>query len=182
MKRKYFHLLTGKVQFRQAYHNAGHKTEILILVFFILTISLSAQENLMDLARRQEYLHPETALVLVGANSGSFNILDLPADPIEVMEDVGLIVPLQIRQQLEDGISSTPWTSIGAFSFLVTQFYDIPGGLLYSIIRSTHYATKELQHLGLLDRHLHPRQPISGSLAAEIVERVNSMLANGDIR
>ena len=155
----------------------------LLFFFFLVAFApLSAQEEMMGIARAQEYLHPETALILVAVSSGSFNPVDIPADPVKRLQEIGHYVPLQVQQHLNGEIDSDPWTSLGAFSFLVTQLYDIPGGIFYALFPGPHYAIKELQQLGLIPQNKHPRQPISGLLATEIIEKLNMMLENGDIR
>ncbi len=101
---------------------------------------------------------------------------------MEKLEEIGIIVPAQIRWQLNESPTSEQWTSAGAFSFLVTQLYDIPGGMFYSLMPGAHYASKELQYLNLLPLDMHHGEPISGTMATSILDRVDLMLENGDIR
>ena len=158
----------------------------LVLHLFFMTVLLPfstfAQEEVTSTPLDQEYLHPEAALIITGVASGSFHAMDIPENPMERFGEIGISIPLQIRQQLEEEPSSIPWTSVGAFSFLITQLYDIPGGILYNFIPSAHYATKELQHLGLLPPDIHPRQPISAVFASELLEEIDLMLEKGAIR
>lgn len=155
---------------------------ISFLILFMMIFALPAQENILDLAAQQEFLHPETALILAGIGSGSFNPLNVPDNPVEKLQEFGYIIPLQIQQQLAGNSDAMPWTSYGAFSFLITQLYDIPGGILYSIMPTAHYAIKELQYLDLIPPETHARQPISGIMASQIIQEITAIYEDGDIR
>lgn len=155
---------------------------ISFLILFMMIFALPAQENIFDLAEQQEFLHPETALILAGVGSGTFNPLGIPDNPVEKLQEFGYIIPLQIQRQLAGDSDTLPWTSHGAFSFLVTQLYDIPGGVLYSIMPTAHYAIKELQYLNLIPQEKHARQPISGIMASQIIQEISAIHEDGDIR
>ena len=62
--------------------------------------------------------------------------------------------------------------TLGEYSYMVTRFFDIKGGIMFSIFGGARYATRELDYLGMLEIDPSPYRKLSGEEAVRILSRV----------
>ena len=72
--------------------------------------------------------------------------------------------------------------TLGEFSLMVMQTFDIPGGIAYSALASPRYAARELAFRNIVQGHSYPRMAVSGERAMRIIGRVLALEEEGTLR
>ncbi len=62
--------------------------------------------------------------------------------------------------------------SLGEYSYLIMQAFDIPGGLMYRLFPGPRYATREIAYQGFIRGSEMPGRTISGREVLNILRRV----------
>jgi hypothetical protein len=125
---------------------------------------LSAQSNeVLDAVLGEPTLSYGNAAYLVGTASGHFPETTAPADAVPLMEQAGLAAP---------GLGPNDPVTLGDFSYMLTRAFSIPGGIMYRILPSPRYATRELAYLGIISGPAKPGMSLSGDRALRILERI----------
>jgi hypothetical protein len=125
---------------------------------------LTAQSNeVLDAVLGVAALSYGNAAYIVGTASGHLPETIAPAEAGAGLEQQGLGLP---------GRNPTDRVTLGDFSYLLTRAFRIPGGIMYWILPSPRYATRELVYLGMISGPAKPSMPLSGERALRILERV----------
>jgi hypothetical protein len=139
----------------------------LFLMFAMAAIAvplLTAQSNeVLDSVLGEATISYGNAAYLVGTASGRLPETTSPADAGSLLEQEGLGRP---------GLSPTDPVTLGDFSFMLTRAFGIHGGIMYRILPSPRYATRELAYLGVISGPAKPGMPLSGERALRILERI----------
>lgn len=90
------------------------------------------------------------------------------------------------RQSQADGLyfgyeREDPVT-LGEFSFMVMETFDVPGGLMYTVLPSPRYAARELAFRNVIQGDAYPRMAISGERGMRIIGRVLALQEEGRLR
>jgi hypothetical protein len=143
------------------------KKRALFLVLAMAAIGaplLSAQSNeVLDAVLGEATLSYGNAAYLVGTASGRIPETTAPADAVPLMEQAGLATP---------GRGPSDPVTLGDFSYMLTRAFGIPGGIMYRILPSPRYATRELAYLGIISGPAKPGMALSGDRALRILERI----------
>jgi len=125
---------------------------------------LSAQSNeVLDAVLGQAALSYGNAAYLVGTASGHLAETVTPEDAVPQVEQAGLGLP---------GRKSTDPVSLGDFSYMLTRAFGIGGSIMYSILPSPRYATRELAYLDIISGPAMPGMSLSGERALRILEQI----------
>ncbi len=128
-----------------------HKTKIVVpFVFVLLTIPqfISAQSNeVIDRLIEQSTATYADAYYMVQAAAG--NSADPPSES-----------------------ASERTISLGEYSHLILQAFDLPGGLMYRLFPGPRYATREIAYQGFIRGSKMPGRTISGREVLNILRRV----------
>lgn len=68
---------------------------------------------------------------------------------------------------------------LGQLSYALMATFDMPGGIMYSLVPGPRYATRELAFYGLIPGRTHPNRRLSGFEALQLVERFLNWRENG---
>ena len=139
----------------------------LFLMFAMAAIAvplLTAQSNeVLDSVLGEATISYGNAAYLIGSASGVFPDTTAPADAGPLLEQKGLGIP---------GRQPTDPVTLGDFSYMLTRAFDIHGGLMYMILPSPRYATRELAYLDIISGPAKPGMALSGERALAILERI----------
>lgn len=72
--------------------------------------------------------------------------------------------------------------TLGEFSLLTMETFNIPGGLMYTIFSSPRYAARELAFRDIVQGDAYPRMDVSGERALRIIGRVLALQESGRLR
>ena len=72
--------------------------------------------------------------------------------------------------------------SLGEFSLMLMETFDVPGGLMYTVLPSPRYAARELAFRNVIQGDAYPRMAISGERAMRIIGRVLALQEEGRLR
>jgi hypothetical protein len=143
------------------------KKRALFLAFAMTVMAvplLTAQSNeVLDTVVGEAALSYGNAAYLVGTASGHVPETTAPADAVPLLEQAGLATP---------GLGPNDPVTLGDFSYMLTRAFGIPGGIMYRILPSPRYATRELAYLGIISGPAKPGMSLSGERALRILERV----------
>ncbi len=137
------------------------------LIFAMAAIAvplLTAQSNeVLDSVLGEAEISYGNAAYLVGTASGHLPETISPADAGPGLEQVGLGIP---------GRGATDPVTLGDFSYMLTRAFGIQGGIMYRILPSPRYATRELAYLDIISGPAKPGMSLSGERALRILERI----------
>lgn len=139
----------------------------LIFMGIIAAATVAAQSNeVIDDLLAQDVARPAEVSYVVLAASG------------ELSEDASRQQALQAARNLglfDDDES----VDLGHLSYLLMASFDVPGGIMYSLLPGPRYATRELAFYGLVPGRTHPDRVLSGFEALQLVERFLNWRENG---
>ena len=139
----------------------------LIVMFALAAIAvplLTAQSNeVLDSVLAEATISYGNAAYLIGSATGVFPDTTAPGHAGPLLEQKGLGIP---------GRQPTDPVNLGDFSYMLTRAFGIHGGLMYMILPSPRYATRELSYLDIISGPAKPGMPLSGERALAILERV----------
>jgi hypothetical protein len=139
----------------------------LFVIFAMAAIAvplLTAQSNeVLDSVLGEATISYGNAAYLIGSATGVFPDTTAPADAGSLLEQKGLGIP---GRQPADPVN------LGDFSYMLTRAFGIHGGLMYMVLPSPRYATRELSYLDIISGPAKPGMPLSGERALAILERV----------
>ena len=72
--------------------------------------------------------------------------------------------------------------SLGEFSLMLMETFDVPGGLMYTVLPSPRYAARDLAFRNVIQGDAYPRMAISGERAMRIIGRVLALQEEGRLR
>lgn len=72
--------------------------------------------------------------------------------------------------------------TLGEYSLLVMETFDISGGLMYTVTGMPRYAARELAFRDIVQGRAYPRMKLSGERALRIVGRVLTLQEEGRLR
>jgi len=140
---------------------------VVFLMFVMAAIAvplLMAQSNeVLDSVLSEATLSYANAAYLVGTASGLFPDTTSPADAPPRLEQEGLGRP---------GLRPTDPVTLGDFSYMLTRAFGIRGSIMYWVLPSPRYATRELAYLGIISGPAKPGMPLSGERALGILEQI----------
>lgn len=73
---------------------------------------------------------------------------------------------------LLSGKNTDSTLSLGEFSFLAQQVFELPGGLMSGIFPGPRYALRDLQFLKIVRGRAYPKMELSGERAGRIIGRI----------
>ena len=139
----------------------------LFLVFAMAALAvplLTAQSNeVLDSVLGEATISYANAAYLVGTASGRFPETTSPADAGPLLEQEGLGTP---------GLRPTDPVTLGDFSYMLTRAFGIHGSIMYWVLPSPRYATRQLAYLDVISGPAKPGMPLSGERALRILERI----------
>ena len=69
---------------------------------------------------------------------------------------------------------------LDGIALLVMRSFDIKGGIWYSIVKSPHYAYRELVYQDIIQGRIDPAMPVSGDALLYMCNRVFSQIEEGN--
>lgn len=139
----------------------------LVFLGMIAAAALAAQSNeVIDDLLAQEIARPAEVSYIVLAASG------------ELAEDASRQQALQSARE-RGLLGDEEAVDLGRLSFLLMTTFDVPGGIMYSLLPGPRYATRELAFHGLIPGRPHPDRVLSGFEALQLVERFLNWRTNG---
>jgi hypothetical protein len=142
------------------------KTLILLLAFVLLgaIIHVSAQSNeVLDVILEEETLSFGQAAYLVLSASARISDDTTPAEAAAEIAKQEWTVPTRAAEE--------PLT-LGEYSFLLTQAFELKGGVMYRIFPGPRYAGRELVHLQFIKGNTSLNRTFSGEEAIGILGRL----------
>ena len=142
------------------------KKLILLLAFVLLgaVANISAQSNeVIDALLEEETTSFGQAAYLVLTASARISDDTTPAEAAAEMAGQGWTVPARTAEE--------PLT-LGEYSFLLMQAFELKGGIMYRIIPGPRYAGRELAYLQFIKGNTSPYRTFSGEEAIGILGRL----------
>jgi hypothetical protein len=142
------------------------KTSTLLLAIALLVSagSLWGQSNeLLDELFEEPATTLEQAAYLVLTASGRIPDDSSPADAAAALTDQGWTVP---------DLSADEPLTLGEYSYLLMQAFELNGGVMYRIFPGPRYAGRELAYLQLVKGDTSPYRTFSGEEAIGILGRL----------
>ncbi|MCK5008553.1 MAG: hypothetical protein KAR73_14270 [Spirochaetales bacterium] len=142
------------------------KKLILLLAFVLLgaVVNISAQSNeVIDALLEEETTSFGQAAYLVLTASGRISDDTTPAEAAAEIVGQGWTVPARTAEE--------PLT-LGEYSFLLMQAFELKGGIMYRIIPGPRYAGRELAYLRFIKGNTSPYRTFSGEEAIGILGRL----------
>lgn len=155
-----------------------------VLLFVPLSVSAQSNEIIDDILAEEEMTYGSAAYLLLFA----VGELDDGADRITAVTEF---------QRLDDSLRSageaarfrpvghilnyapdTPIT-LGEYALLVMRSFGIPGGMIYSLVPSPRYASRELVFRRAIQGNAFPRMNISGERGMRILGRILALQEEG---
>ena len=138
---------------------------LLVLCLGLVAIAQApAQSNeFLDQVLAETELTYGSGAYLLLASAGLIPEEATPAEALSFLSAEGIALP--------DKSPETP-LSLGEYSFLVMQTYDLSGGLMYRVAAGPRYATRELSHRGILQGRSYPGMSLSAERGMRILGRV----------
>ena len=137
------------------------------LVFAMAALAvplLTAQSNeVLDSILGETTISYSNAAYLVGTASGRFPETTSPADAGPLLEQEGMGLP---------GRHPTDPVTLGDFSYMLTRAFAIHDSIMYWMLPSPRYATRELAYLGIISGPAKPGMSLSGERALRILEQI----------
>jgi hypothetical protein len=136
---------------------------IITTVILLIGGNLAAQSNqLIDTVLAQDHITYGNAVTLLQAADTAQAGSSQKAAPFDYPDDHPL--------------------TLGEFSLMVMQTFDIPGGITYSAKPSPRYAARELAFRNIVQSHSYPRMALSGERAMRIIGRVLALEEEGTLQ
>ncbi len=142
------------------------KTLILLLAFVLLgaVLHVSAQSNeVLDALLEEETTSFGQAAYLVLTAVARISDGTTPADAAAKIAEQGWTVPARAAEE--------PLT-LGDYSFLLMQAFELKGGVMYRIFPGPRYAGRELAYLKFIKGNTSPYRTFSGEEAIGILGRL----------
>ena len=142
------------------------KKLILLLAFVLLGagVNISAQSNeVLDALLEEETTSFGQAAYLVLTASARISDDTTPAEAAAEIAGQGWTVPARAAEE--------PLT-LGEYSFLLMQAFELKGGVMYRIIPGPRYAGRELAYLQFIKGNTSPYRTFSGEEAIGILGRL----------
>jgi len=142
------------------------KTLTILLVVALLAVAgnIWGQSNeLLDILLEEPTTSLEQAAYLVLTASGRIPDDSSPADAAASLGGQGWTVPERTADE--------PLT-LGEYSYLLMQAFELKGGVMYRIIPGPRYAGRELAYLELIKGDTSPYRTFSGEEAIGILGRL----------
>ncbi|MEE8590854.1 MAG: hypothetical protein V3T35_05980 [Spirochaetia bacterium] len=142
------------------------KKLILLLAFVLLgaAANISAQSNeVIDALLEEETTSFGQAAYLVLTASARISDDTTPAEAAAEIVGQGWTVPARTAEE--------PLT-LGEYSFLLMQAFELKGGIMYRIIPGPRYAGRELAYLQFIKGNTSPYRTFSGEEAIGILGRL----------
>jgi hypothetical protein len=117
----------------------------------------------MDTFLEQERAPYGAASYLVLLGAGRLGENDTVERAIAVLQEQGWAI---------EGKSADDPLTLGEFSHLVMQSFEIPGGIMYRLAPGPRYATRELAYRQVIQGKARPGSSLTGERAARILGRV----------
>jgi hypothetical protein len=140
---------------------------VVFLMFAMAALAvplLTAQSNeVLDSVLGEATLSYANAAYLVGTAAGRIPETTAPADAVPLLEQEGWGRP---------GLRPTDPVNLGDFSYMLARAFGIHASIMYWVLPSPRYATRELAYLGIISGPAKPGMPLSGDRALRILERV----------
>jgi len=76
------------------------------------------------------------------------------------------------REWLPGGASPDAPARLDGVSLLLMRSFDLPGGILFTLTGSAHFAYREMEHKGFIHGRVSPRQNVSGDALLYLTGRV----------
>ncbi|MDA3937724.1 MAG: hypothetical protein PF693_00230 [Spirochaetia bacterium] len=134
------------------------------LVLVCLPLILSAQSNTVidELLEKTEADWGKTSYMVLSA-----------AELISENETIPEVLAMLSEQQwnLPSKLSEDPIT-LGEYSYMLMEAFNIPGGIMYRILPGPRYAARELSYLKFIDKDKSPYRTLSGEEVLRIMGRV----------
>jgi hypothetical protein len=147
-----------------------NRTLIALAILIVATaLGLGAQSNQLvdDLLAEEQATLGKTAYMTLAA-AGLVSPDSSPAVAVQMLGELGWL----------DSIADEDAPiSVGQYSQIVMQAFEMPGGLMYRLFPGPRYATREMAYRGLLDRALEPGDPLSGE---EVLRILSYVLESGE--
>jgi len=80
------------------------------------------------------------------------------------------------RKWLPAGAAPDSPARLDGISLLITRSFNIKGGIIYSLVRSPHYAYRELIYLNIIQGRTDPHMAVSGSQLLVMIGRALTVL------
>jgi hypothetical protein len=139
------------------------KVIISLLALFLAVLPLEAQSNavLDTLLDSREAAFGDTAYLVLSAAK----VIPEKATPADA------VWTLQAKNWGIAGRPAKEPITVGEYSFLLMQAFEVRGGILYRLFPGPRYACRELAFLGLLEGSTAARRRLSGGEAVRILSR-----------
>lgn len=153
-----------------------HRNHVIVLALVVAAMTpVAAQSNdIIDEILAQEVITYGHAAYLLLSADGTV------ADDASVTDAHQIIEAGGGESALGYG-ADAPLT-LGEFSLLTMQSFDITGGLAYTLIPRPRYAARELAFRNVIQGTDYPAMDISGERALRIVGRVLALQEEGTLR
>ncbi len=134
-----------------------------LLVFALMTTSLVAQSNqaLDDILAAHEASYGQAAYLLLSARGMIGEEADYAA-AVDALQAAGMAIE-------QRGVNEA--INLGEYVFLVQQLFDLPRGVLGSLLGGPRYATRDLRFLRIVQGRSYPNMSISGERMMRILGR-----------
>lgn len=135
-----------------------------VCVFALAAVNGTAQSNeFLDAVLAEEHLSYGSAAYLVLASAGRIDADASPGDAVSYLEAQDMSLPNKSQDSA---------LSLGEYSYILMQVYGISGGLMYRVLPSPRYATRELAHRGIIQGRSYNGMQISAERGMRILGRV----------
>lgn len=134
------------------------------LVLVCLPLIVSAQSNTVidELLEKEEADWGNTVyLVLTAA--------ELTDEDADISELPATLEKQQWNLELKQG---EQLITLGEYSCMLMEAFDIPGGLMYKLLPGPRYASRELSYLNCIDNDKSPNRTLSGEEVLRIMGRL----------
>ena len=144
------------------------KIHVVLMVALCLGLLVATQapaqsNEFLDQVLAETELSYGSAAYLLLASAGRIAEEATPEEAVEYLSSAGIGL---------GGKSADEPVSLGEYSFLVMQVYELSGGLMYRIAAGPRYASRELSHRGIIQGRAYPGMSISAERGMRILGRV----------
>ncbi|MCK5153407.1 MAG: hypothetical protein KAQ93_03540 [Spirochaetales bacterium] len=134
------------------------------LVLVCLPLIVSAQSNAVidELLEKDKADWGNTAYLVLSA-----------AELIDENTDISQVLTALDKQQWNlESKNKEQNITLGEYSYMLMEAFDVPGGLMYKLIPGPRYATRELSYLNFIDNDKSPYRTLSGEEVLRIMGRL----------
>lgn len=140
-----------------------HTPRLLLTVALALaaftTATAQSNQRIDELLTQDPAQLGHTAYLVLSA-AGSIPEDSSPDDAIAAAREAGLV---------RSGAAAGDAVSFGAFSYLLTGAFDVPGGVMYRLLPGPRYAAREVIFQGWSRSRRSPREELSGDVVVRIL-------------